>query len=71
MDHLISARQPDQIIFNNKKENLQKLAKLSFAFPADHREKLKENEKKDKHLDLATELKKTVEHESDVYTNFN
>ena len=31
---------------------------MDFAVPADHRVKLKENEKKDKHLDLARELKK-------------
>ena len=31
--------------------------------------KLKESEKKDKYQDLARELKKIVEHESDVYNN--
>ena len=31
---------------------------MDFAVPADHRIKLKENEKKDKYLDLARELKK-------------
>ena len=31
---------------------------VDFAVPADHRVKLKENEKKDKYLDLARELKK-------------
>ena len=31
--------------------------------------KLKECEKRDKYLDLARELKKTMEHESDNYTN--
>ena len=31
---------------------------MDFAVPADHRVKLKENEKKDKYLDLAKELKK-------------
>ena len=31
---------------------------MDFAVPADHRVKLKENEKKDKYLDLAWELKK-------------
>ena len=36
---------------------------------ADHRVKLKENEKKDEYLDVARELKKNVEHKSDVYTN--
>ena len=34
-----------------------------FAVPADHRVKLKEVEKKDNYLDLARELKKTVEHD--------
>ena len=38
---------------------------------ANHKVKLKESEKKDKYLDLARELKKTVEHESDNYTNCN
>ena len=43
---------------------------MNFAVPVDPRVKLEENEKKkDKYLDLARELKKTVEHESDVYTN--
>ena len=32
---------------------------------------MKESEKKDKYLDLAKELKKNVEHESDVYINCN
>ena len=31
---------------------------MDFAVPADHGIKLKENEKKDKYLDLARELKK-------------
>ena len=31
---------------------------MDFAIPADHRVKLKENEKKDKYLDLAMVLKK-------------
>ena len=30
---------------------------LDFAVPADHRVKLKEREKKDKYMDLASELK--------------
>ena len=37
---------------------------MDFAIPSDHIIKLKESEKKDKHLDLAKELKKAVEHES-------
>ena len=44
---------------------------MDFAVPDDHRVKLKESEKKDKYLDLARELKKTVKHESDSYTNCN
>ena len=44
---------------------------MDFAVLADHRVKLKESEKKDKYLDLTWELKKIVEHESDVYTNYN
>ena len=55
-DHLFSARQPDLIIINNnKKENFQI---VDFTVLADHRIKLKENEKIDKYLDLARELKK-------------
>ena len=36
---------------------------------ADHRVKIKGNEKFDKYLDLARELKKVVEYESDSNTN--
>ena len=43
----------------------------TLLFPADHRIKLKEFEKRDKYLDLARELKKTVEHAGDNYTNCN
>ena len=44
---------------------------MDFAVLADHRVKLKESEKKNKYLELFKELKKTVEHEIDVYTNSN
>ena len=44
---------------------------FDFAVPADHRIKLKECEKMDKYLDLARELKKTMEHEGDNCTNCN
>ena len=44
---------------------------VDFAIPADHRLKRKECEKKDKYLDLARELKKTVERAGDNYTNCN
>ena len=53
--HLIPARRPDLIIFNQKK----RICKIvDFAVPADQRINLKESEKKDKYLDLAKELKK-------------
>ena len=65
-DHLILARRPDLIIINKKK----KICKIvDFAVPADHGIKLKECEKRDKYLDLARELKKTMEHEGDNYIN--
>ena len=67
-NHLISARRPDLIIIN-KKERTWKI--VDFAVPADHRIKLKECEKKDKYVDLARELKKTMEHAGDNYTNCN
>ena len=65
-DHLISARRPDFIIINKKKE--KKIYKIvDFPVPADHRIKLKKCEKRDKYLDLARELKKTLEHEGTIY----
>ena len=75
-DHLISARRPALIIINNNNNsNKQKKKKkricqiVALAVPADHRIKLKEYEKKNKYLDLARELEKTMEHDSDNYTN--
>ena len=63
-DHLIPAKRPDLIIINKRK----RICKIvDFAVPADHRINLKESEKKDKYLDLARELKKTVEHESNYW----
>ena len=44
---------------------------VDFAVPADHRLKLKEGEKKDIKLELARELKKSVEHENDDCNNYN
>ena len=55
MDHLISVRQPDLVIINKKKRTC---LIVDLAVPAYYRVKLKENEKKDKYLDLARELKK-------------
>ena len=54
-DHLIPVRRSDLII-TNKKNRICKI--VDFTVPADHRINLKENEKKDKYLDLARELKK-------------
>ena len=54
-DHLILARTPYLIMIIIKKRTCKI---VDFAVPADHRIKLKECEKKDKHLDLARELKK-------------
>ena len=60
-DHLILARWSHLVIVNKKKkENL-----------AYHKVKFKESEKKDKYLDLARELKKTMEHEGNGDTNCN
>ena len=66
-DHLISVRRPDLVII--KKERTCRI--VEFAVPADHRVKSKDSEKKDKYLDLARELKKTVEHEYAGNTNCN
>ena len=58
-DHRISARRSDLIIINNNNNKKKRTCKIvDFAVPADHRIKLKECEKKDKHLDLVRELKK-------------
>ena len=65
-NHLISARRPDLIIINQKKR-ICKI--LDFPVLAEHRIKLKECENRDKYVDLAWELKKTMEHEGDNYTN--
>ena len=61
--------QTDHLISTDKKERTYWI--VDFAVPADYRVKLKKSKKKDKYLDLAKELKKTVEHESDSGTNCN
>ena len=51
---------------NNQQQQKKKTCKIvDFAVPSDHRIKLKECEKRDKYLDLARELKKTMEHAGD------
>ena len=52
-----------------KKKKKRTCKIVGFAVLADHRIKLKESEKKDKYLDLARELKKTMEYEGDDYIN--
>ena len=44
---------------------------MNFAVAADYRVKIKDNENKDKYLDLARELKKIMEHAIDGDTNSN
>ena len=58
-DHLISARRPDLLIINNKRNKII-FKNLDFAVPAEHRIKLKECEMKDRYLELARELKKLL-----------
>ena len=53
-DLFISAKQPDVVIVIKKRRTCRK---VNFAMPVDHRVKAKENEKKDKNLDLARKLK--------------
>ena len=66
-DHLISARRPDLVIINKKKKRTDRI--VAFADAVKQRVKLKDSEKNDKFQELAIELKKTVEHERDGYTN--
>ena len=44
---------------------------MDVAVLSDHRVKRKESEKRDKYLDLARELIKTIEYEGDSDTNCN
>ena len=60
---LILARRPDLATTKKKKMRTWKI--VDFAVPADYRIKRKECENKDKYLDLARELKKTMEHAGD------
>ena len=69
-DHLISSRRSNLIIINNNNKKKNGICKIvDFAVPADNRIKLKECEKKDKYLDLARELKKSMEHAGDDCAN--
>ena len=58
-DLQISAKQLDLVIINKKeKKKKEKNRIVGFAVPADHRIKLKESDKRDKCLVLASGLKK-------------
>ena len=60
-DHLISVRRSDLIKFNEKKKEKKRKRTFrieDFAHPVNHRVRIKENEKRDKYLDLAWEQKK-------------
>ena len=65
-DYLISSRRPDLIIINEK-EKLQNCRICCSRWPQNKTEKIWI--RKDEYLDLARELKKTVEYEGDNYTN--
>ena len=49
--------------YNNQQKKKRTCRTVDFAGPADHSVKFKGGEKKDKYLDLASELKINVEHE--------
>ena len=57
-DHLISARRLDLEIVNKKKKKMETYQIVDFIVLDDHGVKLKGNEKRDKYLNLARELKK-------------
>ena len=57
-NHLILAWRPDFMMINKKKKRTCKIVDL--ALPTKHRVKLKEIEKKDKHVDLDWESKKKL-----------
>ena len=61
-DYQIPTRRPNLVIVNKRKKKKEKRKRtcwiVDFAVPVDHREKIKENEKRGKHLDLSREFKK-------------
>ena len=69
MDHQISARRPNLEVINKQKKRICRI--VNFVFSADHRVKVRGSEKRDKCQDLARELKKNMEHESDININCN
>ena len=67
-DYLMSSRKPDCLIISKKLKNCRL---VDFALPADHRVKIKENEKRGKYLNLTRELKNAKKHESNGDSNNN
>ena len=65
-DHLIGQKTRPN---NNQQQKKRTCKIVDSAVPADDRIKLKESEKKDKYHNLTRELKKTMKHEADTYTN--
>ena len=61
-DYLIPTGRQDLVLINNKKRRCHL---VGFAVPTGYRVKIKENKKIDKYMNLARELKKAVDHESD------
>ena len=66
MDHSILVRRPELVLINKKKKFI---ILCHLAVLANHRVKMKEDEKIDKYADLTRELKKAMEQESDGDTN--
>ena len=69
-DHLISARQPDLVIVSKKKKKKKKKLPNSELWRPSRPQNNKESEKRDKYLDLARELQKSMVHEGDGYANW-
>ena len=70
IDHLILTKNKNKtnlVLFNKRKKRTYHL--VNFPIPKDHRVKIKENGKIDKYLNLARELKNTVEQEVDSGNN--
>ena len=65
-DHLILVRRPE-LVLSQKNKRIYHL--IDFAVRADHRMKIKGNEKINEYLDLAKRTEKTVEHHCDGDTN--
>ena len=71
-DHLIPIWRPDLLIIDKKKmSKMRTCCLVDLAVLADHRVKIKQNEKKHKYLDLTRELKNAFEHKGDCDNNCN